>query len=152
MKKISGIKSFISDSSSKNLKIKEKEITKPYEIADKTNKFLSELVQIQDAVLQTPLKALKTSYVCLRTTDFSENLEISKVALVLESGDSTVQGPLRKIPILLVFLNMTRRIIYNRILSHCTINNLIFSNNFQNFFKRLFGKSFNTSCYFEFTK
>lgn len=46
MKKISGIKSFISDSSSKNLKIKEKEITKPYEIADKPNKFLSELVQI----------------------------------------------------------------------------------------------------------
>ena len=66
------------------------------------------------------------------------------MTLVLRTGDSTNQGPYRPISVLLVFSKILERIIYNRILNHCNVNNLLF---FQTIW--VSGKPFNTSCYFE---
>ena len=54
------------------------------------------------------------------------SLKIAKVKLVFKVGGSINQGNYMPISMLPVFSKVLKRIIYNKIRNHCTINNLLF--------------------------
>ena len=67
---------------------------------------------------------------CIEKSIFLDNLKVAKVTPIFKTGDLTKVGNYRPISVLPIFSKILERIIYNRIYSHLTKHNLLFSRQF----------------------
>ena len=85
------------------------------------------IIDVYDEIKQPLFQVFKTS---IDNGIFPDSLKIAKVSPIFKSGDSSLLGNYRPISVLPVFSKILERILYNRLNSFFSENNLFFSKQF----------------------